>query len=193
MTEQSTQKEPLKRSNAGQIIPRGNCTWVVRIFLGRDSDGKRQYQNQSIHGAKKKAQEWLTDALSKKDRGIPTFQTKVSVSDFLNTWLKTVAKPRVSEQTFRGYEWMIEHVKNAVGKTRLTQLRAEDIRGYTARFPRQRPGTSTRLSDRRCPRPSSGTSSTLTPAMRLTCPGTKRERSKRSRKKKLAGCWPLKD
>jgi hypothetical protein len=28
---------------AGQIIKRGDKTWLVRIFIGRDGKGKRQY------------------------------------------------------------------------------------------------------------------------------------------------------
>src|ERR1700676_3508567 len=52
-----------KPKNAGQIIKRGNNKWLVRLFLGRNSDGKRQYQNQYIHGTRKDAQKWLNGAL----------------------------------------------------------------------------------------------------------------------------------
>lgn len=101
--------------------------WLVRIYLGRGADGASQYQNQTIHGVRKDAQTWLTAALRKQDLGIPTFQTKVSVGDYLKSWLETIAKPRVSETTYRGYEWQLDHVKNALGNLRLTQLGAEDI------------------------------------------------------------------
>lgn len=115
---------------AGQIIKRGDRVWVVRIFLGRTSEGKRQYQNQTIRGTKSDAQKWLNDALTKKDLGIPTFQTKLSLGEYLGTWLNTVAKPRVSEQTFANYEWLLDRVITKLGKTRLSQLRAEDIQKY---------------------------------------------------------------
>lgn len=112
---------------AGQIIKRGEKVWVVRIYLGRDGDGKRIYQNHTVHGVKKDAQTWLNDALRKQDLGIPTFQTKTTLGDFLDKWLETVAKPRVGERTFRDYEWQLGHVKIALGNIRLSQLRAEDI------------------------------------------------------------------
>lgn len=115
---------------AGQIIKRGDRVWLVRIFLGRTAEGKRQYQNQTIHGTKSDAQKWLNDALTKKDLGIPTFQTKVSLGEYLATWLSTVAKPRVSEQTCDSYEWLLDRVIAKLGKTRLSQLRAEDIQKY---------------------------------------------------------------
>lgn len=104
--------------------------WMARIYLGRTAEGKRQYQNHTIHGTKKDAQSWLNDALTKKDLGIPTFQTKVTLGEYLGTWLKTVAKPRVSEQTFANYEWLLDRVTPKLGKTRLTQLRAEDIQKH---------------------------------------------------------------
>lgn len=103
---------------------------MVRIFLGRTAEGKRQYQNHTIRGTKADAQKWLNDALTKKDLGIPTFQTKVSLSEYLAMWLNTVAKPRVSEQTFDSYEWLLDRVIAQFGKTRLSQLRAEDIQKY---------------------------------------------------------------
>ena len=109
---------------AGQIIKRGDRVWVVRIFLGRTSEGKRQYQNQTIRGTKSDAQKWLNDALAKKDLGIPTFQTKVSLAEYLSKWLDTVAKQRVSEQTFANYKWLLDRVITKLGKTRLSQLRA---------------------------------------------------------------------
>ncbi|HUS11537.1 MAG TPA: tyrosine-type recombinase/integrase [Pyrinomonadaceae bacterium] len=112
---------------AGQIIKRAENTWTVRIYVGRSGDGKRKYQNQTIHGIKKDAQTWLNDALRKQDIGIPTFQTKTTLGDFLDKWLTTVAQPRVGERTFRDYEWQLGHVKTALGTVRLSQLRAEDI------------------------------------------------------------------
>ena len=116
-----------RKSTAGQILDRGPRKFLVRVYLGRGADGKRQYQNQTIRGTKKDAQKWLNATLTKKDTGIPTFQSKVSVGDYLDKWLKTAAKPRVAETTFRGYEWQLAHIKTALGKVRLSQLRAEDI------------------------------------------------------------------
>ena len=103
---------------------------MVRIFLGRTAEGKRQYQNQTVRGTKSDAQKWLNDALTKKDLGVPTFQTKVSLCEYLSRWLDTVAKPRVSEQTFANYEWLLGRVITKLGKTRLSQLRGEDIQKF---------------------------------------------------------------
>src|SRR5262245_3756431 len=54
---------------AGQIIPRGKSTWLVRIFLGVDQRGKRIYKNHTVHGTKKDAETWRTGALRERDLG----------------------------------------------------------------------------------------------------------------------------
>lgn len=132
---------------AGQIIKRGENTWTVRIYLGRNGDGKRNYQNHTVHGVKKDAQTWLNDALRKQDLGIPTFQTKTTLGDFLDKWLETVAKPRVGERTFRDYEWQLGHVKVGLGNIRLSQLRAENIQKLYSGLSAQQQGTSIRRCD----------------------------------------------
>jgi integrase len=112
---------------AGQIINRRDNVWLVRVYLGRDGDGKRLYQNHTIHGNKKAAQTWLNATMTKKDLGIPTFESKVTLSSYLDGWLESVAKPRVSERTHISYQSLLAHVKNALGSTRVSRLRAEDI------------------------------------------------------------------
>ena len=68
--------------------------------------------------------------------GIPTLQTRISVSDYIDQWLETIAKQRVSENTYRGYESQLKHIKITIGKPRLTLLRAQDIqRMYSALTP----------------------------------------------------------
>jgi hypothetical protein len=45
---QDTEKAKRRGNTAGQIIPRGEDTWLVRIFMGRDSNGKRRYLNKQL-------------------------------------------------------------------------------------------------------------------------------------------------
>lgn len=120
-------KDSKRSSHAGQIINRGPRVWLCRVFLGRDGDGKRLIQNHTVHGNKKDAQAWLNATLTKKDLGIPTFESKTTLGTYLDQWLKDVAKPRVSERTHISYESLLTHVKDALGKVRLSTLRAEDI------------------------------------------------------------------
>jgi hypothetical protein len=57
----------------GQIIRRGERTWLVRMYLGRDAQTrKRKYFNHTIHGPAKQAQMYLTKKLRERDlrRGV---------------------------------------------------------------------------------------------------------------------------
>jgi hypothetical protein len=58
---------------AGQIIPRGESTWLVRVFMGRDPEsGKRKYANKTIHGTLRDAQSYLSR--TQRDRDLGVFQ-----------------------------------------------------------------------------------------------------------------------
>jgi hypothetical protein len=55
---------------AGQIITRGASTWLVRVYLGRDSQtGTRKYLNQTIHGPFCEAQRFLNLKQQQRDNG----------------------------------------------------------------------------------------------------------------------------
>jgi integrase len=97
-----------KRGNtAGQIIPRGEDTWLVRVFMGRDGDGKRRYLNKTIRGKKKDAQDYLSNTLAAISAGTFVEPSPLTVKEYLAKWLNTAARPRVSERTFTGYSYLI--------------------------------------------------------------------------------------
>jgi integrase len=81
---------------AGQLIPRGEKTWLGRIFLGRDSQtGKRKYHNKTIRGNKKDAQKYLNGKLREIDLGIFIEPSAMTMDEYLDQWLQAAAKPRV--------------------------------------------------------------------------------------------------
>ena len=58
--------EESKARRAGQIIRRGERHFLVRVFAGRDANGKRHYHNQTVRGSKKDADAVLRDLLAKQ-------------------------------------------------------------------------------------------------------------------------------
>jgi len=113
---------------AGQIIKRGDKTWLVRIFTGRDAKGKRRYFNKTIHGTKRDAQKYLTAAQRDKDLGVFVEPAMLPLTDYLNKWLETVARARVRERTFEGYEWLLRrYVVPKLGARRLADVQALDV------------------------------------------------------------------
>jgi integrase len=69
---------------AGQIIKRGDRTWVVRIFMGRDGNGKRRYLNKTVRGTKKEADTYLSKTLTEISAGTFVEASPVTVSDYLD-------------------------------------------------------------------------------------------------------------
>jgi len=108
---------------AGQIIQRGDNVFLVRVFLGRDKDGKRRYHNKTVHGTKKDAQRYLTAALRERDLGTFTEPTRMTIDEYLDKWLATAARPRVSPRTYEDYEGNLRrYVRKPLGTKRLCQL-----------------------------------------------------------------------
>jgi integrase len=113
---------------AGQIIKRGDKTWVVRIFQGRDENGKRRYINKTIHGTKKNADKYLTAKLRDKDLGINIEPASESLGVYLDKWLERSVKPRVRSRTYDDYAaLMTRYVREPLGVIKLSDLRPIEI------------------------------------------------------------------
>ncbi len=115
----------------GQIIARGEHRWLVRVYVGRDREtSKRKYHNRTIYGPLRQAQAYLTRRLHERDlcRGVEGVQ--VTVDEFLDHWLKTAAKPKLREKTYRDYEAMLRrYIRPQVGPKIMSVLSPLDIQG----------------------------------------------------------------
>src|SRR5262249_46039178 len=119
---------------AGQIINRGKDTWLIRVFLGRDENGKRNYANETFRGTKKKAQERLTEMLSDVNNGTFIKPQKISLNTYLNQWLELV-KPRLSERTHSDFAYLLKrYVRPSLGARILTDLSAAEIQVLYAKM-----------------------------------------------------------
>lgn len=113
---------------AGQLIQRGERTWLVRVFTGRDGTGKRRYHNHTIRGTKKDAQKYLNGKLREIDLGIFIEPSTMSLNAYLDKWLESVARPRVSRRTAEGYAGLLKrYIRDGLGSKRLDKLQPLDI------------------------------------------------------------------
>jgi integrase len=125
---QGTKKAKRRTNSAGQIIPRGEDTWLVRIFMGRDEKGKRHYLNKTIRGKKKDAQDYLSNTLAAISKGTFVEPSPTTVGEFLDKWLEAAARPRVSRRTADGYAGLLgRYISKPLGSRRLDALKAMDI------------------------------------------------------------------
>src|SRR5581483_680862 len=117
-----------KRTSQGQIIKRGDRTWLVRVSRGRDVTGKRRYLNTTIYGTKKDAQDYLNKKLTEKSAGTLVEPSRLSVDEYLNKWLDVAARPRLREGTFTSYSELLDrYIRPDLGVHRLSNLHALDV------------------------------------------------------------------
>ena len=93
---------------AGQLIDKGNNKFMVRVYLGRDVDGTRQYHSKVITGknqadAYKKAEKYRCKIVNEKEEGKLTRDGKTLFGDHFEAWLGVV-KNRVKQKTFLDYQ-----------------------------------------------------------------------------------------
>ena len=112
----------------GQIVKRGENTWYIRIFLGRDANGKRKYFNKTIHGTKKEAQKYLTAKTREKDLGVFVEPASMPLTEFLDRWLQEIAINKLRARTFENYESLLNcHVRKTLGAKRLSDIQAYEV------------------------------------------------------------------
>jgi integrase len=114
---------------AGQIIPRGERTWLVRVYLGRDPrTAKRLYDNQTIHGTKKDAQTYLNGALRDRDLGVFTDRSRTLVGVLLDGLL---ADYRTNGKSLAWAEIVVRvHLRPFFGVMKAAALGTDQINAY---------------------------------------------------------------
>jgi integrase len=123
---------------AGQLVQRGERTWLVRIFLGRDGAGRRRYHNRTVRGTKKDALGVLNSLLTDNDRGTLIEPSRETLDSFLDRWLRDVASVRVRGNTLDQYRQTLKlYVRPILGRVRICDLELTDVnrlyRGMEAR------------------------------------------------------------
>ncbi len=118
---------------AGQVIKRGERTWLVRVFLGRDEKGKQLFHRKTIHGTKKDAETYRNKVARERDTGTFIEPAVLSVKEYLDKWLKTSARPRLRERTHEDYSQLLaRYVHPVLGSKRLCDVRPLDIQNLYA-------------------------------------------------------------
>ena len=100
---------------AGQLIPRGPHTWLVRVSLGRDTEsGTRKYHNKTIRGSFREAQTYLSGKLQEREIGRLPRAAAISLNQYLDQWLVTAAKPRLRPKSYTDYEALLRLHNQAI-------------------------------------------------------------------------------
>ncbi len=118
---------------AGQIIKRGDKTWIVRIFTGRDEKGKRRYLNKTIKGNKKDAEKYLNTTQTAISTGTFIEPSPLTVGAYLDKWLDSVARGRVRPRTFASYtKVLLRYARPVLNERKLSSVRPLDVQALYA-------------------------------------------------------------
>jgi len=126
----------------GSMRERQPNVWELRVFLGRDANGKVRHGYQTFHGGKRAAERELSRLVAAaEDEPVPPpavetprWNVRTTVNDAIQGW-KDNGWEDLSPSTVRRYEnmWM-KHVHGSIGNKRLTTLSPYDVEKYFRRL-----------------------------------------------------------
>ncbi|MDI6872070.1 MAG: site-specific integrase [Bacillota bacterium] len=118
-----------KRGNGeGTISRRKDGTWCSAISAGRNPVTGKPIRSFFYGRTRQEVADKLAKALSDARQGVFVKPTKVTVGQWLDTWLNEYARPHVRATTWGSYEYIIRcHLKPALGSIPLKDLRPEHL------------------------------------------------------------------
>lgn len=122
----------MSRSNGeGSVYRRQDGRWTGAAYV-LTPEGTRK--RKAVYGkTRKEAYDKLAALQDKSRAGIAATPGRLTVKEFLKTWMRDVQDARLSPATFQTYEGYIRnHLVPVLGAKRLGQLTASDIRSFLA-------------------------------------------------------------
>jgi integrase len=112
----------------GTIKSRSSGSYRIRYSLGRDPvSGKRRFGTATVRGTRKDAERELTRLLRTADTGEHVDPSRMSVRQWLETWLDTIRR-EVSPKTHESYAEIVRcYLTPAFGRDRLDKLAPTQI------------------------------------------------------------------
>lgn len=117
-----------RRGNGeGCISRRKDGTWCAVITVGRKENGKPK-QRFFYGRTRQEVAEKLNKALADIQQGTYVEPSRLTVGNWLDTWLNEYKKPEVRPTTWDSYEYTSRvHIKPAIGALKLKDLRPEQL------------------------------------------------------------------
>ena len=102
----------------------GSHFWQITIELPKDPiSGKRVRRYRSVDGSKKDAERAMHEFIREIEKGYYMTDSKITIAEWLDTWLEVYITPNVSPTTLSRYEGMIKrYIKPLIGHIQVQQL-----------------------------------------------------------------------
>lgn len=117
-----------KRGNGeGSITKRKDGTWMGRVTTGRNDDGK--LKRQCVYGrTRSEVSEKMNKIISELNTGTYMEPTRMTLAEWLNTWLWDYKKQSLKPASFMRYEICVRvHIVPVIGKMLLRDVRPMNI------------------------------------------------------------------
>jgi len=115
-------------NHEGSIVRRDDGRSMAMMTIGRDpATGK--LQRMALYGkTRQEVAEKLSQALSDRSRGTFVAPHKVTVGEWLDTWLRDYKRPKLRPISYDSYEMLIRiHLKPALGHLPVKDLRPDQV------------------------------------------------------------------
>ncbi len=115
-------------NNEGSIYRRKNGTWAAQYTVWTAEGRKRR----SVSGkTRAEVSRKLTEAMANRDGGLVYDAGKITVGEYLDSWLADSVKGTVKETTYANYTYITrKHVSPALGRVKLKSLTTAHVRGF---------------------------------------------------------------
>lgn len=112
-----------------QIKPHSRGKWLVRVFLGRDGNGKRQFRNRVITGTKDDAKNWARDAERDRDMaGSGASLRTLTIGSLLDDLLQDY---RINGKSIEWVEMVVRvHLRPAFGNQIAAKVGTDTLREF---------------------------------------------------------------
>jgi integrase len=126
---------------AGSLRQVGDNVWELRVFLGRDANGRVRHRYARVRGTKRVATRALEELIAEVRSGAePVVEatspwgSETTLNDAFDAW-KQNGWQDLSPSTVRRYEsiWSV-HVADSIGKTRISKLGSYELETYFRRL-----------------------------------------------------------
>lgn len=111
----------------GCINKVGN-SWGFTLTIGFDENGKRLQKRYGKFKTKKEAEKACNEIIYQIEHGTFIIPNELTVEKYLNEWLETYCKQKLTPCTYSGYKVNVEnHIIPALGKIPLQKLQAVQV------------------------------------------------------------------
>ncbi len=115
----------------GSISQRKDGRWMGQITIGVDPVTRKSKRLTFYGKTRKEVQDKIREALNQKDRGLLSEPSRMTLGEWLKTWLEDYKKQELKISTWESYKSLIEdHMVPELGYIKLNKLKTNDIQRF---------------------------------------------------------------